>query len=388
MRLKLHILLFLFIPFLSFTQTLEELQERREKTEKEIKLATSLLTQTEQERVSTVEQLNLLKNQISLRKKLIADINKQIELKEKQINEKSIEVDELNTSLQNLRTEYAALIEFAWKNRKDMHILMFIFASEDFNQAYRRLRFYQQFIRFREKQGREIIRTQNRISNELAALDEARNELENVMSSKSDEIDKLNSQENRYSRSVSKLKQKERQIRQQLQERKKAMESLNKEISKLIAEEAKRTKVRDARYIELSEGFSGNKGKLPWPTAEGLIVSDFGEHDHPVIKGVKIKNNGVDIRTQANADVKAIYDGVVKKIVSIPGSNIAVIIRHGDFLTVYSNLSQVSVRIDQRIKTEQKIGEAYTDAQEGRGMINLQIWHESKIQNPKDWILP
>lgn len=388
MRLKLHILLFLFIPFLSFTQTLEELQERREKTEKEIKLATSLLTQTEQERVSTVEQLNLLKNQISLRKKLIADINKQIELKEKQINEKSIEIDELNTSLQNLRTEYAALIEFAWKNRKDMHILMFIFASEDFNQAYRRLRFYQQFIRFREKQGREIIRTQNRISNELAALDEARNELENVMSSKSEEIDKLNSQENRYSRSVSKLKQKERQIRQQLQERKKAMESLNKEISKLIAEEAKRTKVRDARYIELSEGFSGNKGKLPWPTAEGLIVSDFGEHDHPVIKGVKIRNNGVDIRTQANADVKAIYDGVVKKIVSIPGSNIAVIIRHGDFLTVYSNLSQVSVRIDQRIKTEQKIGEAYTDAQEGRGMINLQIWHESKIQNPKDWILP
>ncbi len=388
MKIIIYIVIFLCLYLSGFTQSLDDLKKRREKTEREIELATSLLSQTEQERVNTVEQLNLLKNQIELRKSLIDDISQQIELKEKQIESKSDIINELNVNLRNLKSEYTKLIQFAWKNRKDMHILMFIFASEDFNQAYRRLRFYQQFIRFREKQGKEIIRTQNRIEEELATLSQSRTELENAMASKSEEIEKLNSQENRYSRSVSQLKRKEIQLRKQLQDRKSAMEALNKEIAKLIAEESKKTIIRDARYIELSEGFSGNKGKLPWPTEEGLIVSDFGEHEHPVIKGVKIRNNGVDIRTQSNAPVRAIYEGVIKKIVSIPGANVAVIVRHGDFLSVYSNLSKVSVKVDQHVETEQKIGEAFTDSEEGRGMMNLQIWKESDIQNPKDWILP
>lgn len=388
MKLILYTILISLLPYVCFSQTLEELKKRREKTEKEIELATSLLTQTEQERVSTVEQLSLLKNQINLRKSLIDDITKQIELKEKQIEQKSIDIQELNINLKNLKAEYAQLIQYAWKNRKDMHILMFIFASDDFNQAYRRLRFYQQFIRYREKQGREIKSTQEIIENELLGLSQSRTDLEDALASKSDEIAKLNAQENRYSKSVVQLKRKEKQLAKQLKERKKAMEALNKEIAQLIAEEAKQTKVRDARYIELSEGFSGNKGKLPWPTEQGIIVSDFGEHNHPVIKGVKIRNNGVDIRTQSKASVKAIYEGVIKKIVSIPGANIAVIIRHGDFLTVYSNLSSVSVEVEQRVDTNQKIGVAFTDPQEGKGMLNLQIWHESNIQNPKDWILP
>ncbi len=393
MKYKIFSILFLllFTFTYSYGQTLKELEIRKQKTEKELQLSTELLEQTQKDRLQSVNQLNILKRQLTLRSRLINELDTQINLLEKDIEDKSLLISSLNKDLENLKREYAKLIRFAQKNKTDMEILVFIFASEDFNQAYRRLRFYQQFIKFREKQAIEIEVTQRMIATEISNLQLSKDQLEQSKKSKDDEVIKISLEQRKYQKSVASLSQREGKLRKEIEERKKSMELLDKAISDLIAEEAKRmanTKVRDGRYLQLSAGFEGNKGKLPWPTEQGIITSDFGEHNHPILKGVKIKNNGVDISTQQNAPVKAIFEGEVKKIVSIPGSNMAVLIRHGDYLTVYSNITKIKVKVGDIVKSLQPIGQAYTDPSTGKGLYNLQIWHENKIQNPENWILP
>lgn len=391
----LSLLLFFVFPLFSLhSQTIKELEDRKSKTEESLKQTTKLLEQTEKEKEKSLNHLNVLKRQIDLRRNLINDIIKQVEILEIDIYNKSLLITSYTRDLENLKREYAKLIRFAQKNRTDMDILVFIFASADFNQAYRRLRFYQQFLRFREKQAREIIHTTNAIEREMRDISAARNQLAKSKDEKDNELINLNREEKRYAQTVTKLQQNERQLRKELEERKKAMEALDKAITDLIAEEARKAaarkddKVRDARYLELSKGFAGNKGKLPWPTPTGVVISEFGEHNHPVLKGVKVLNNGIDISTNSGEKVRSIFDGEVTKIVSIPGSNVAVIIRHGDFLTVFSNLVKVQVKIGDSLKAQQVIGEAYTDEKLKRGIFNLQIWKESSKLNPAEWILP
>lgn len=387
---NIFFILFTFVTP-SFSQSLKELEQRKQKTQQELNFSSELLEKTQKDRVESVNQLNILSSQLKLRNRLIFDTQNQIDLLLKEIEDKSLLIISLNNDLANLKKEYAKLIRFARKNKSDMEILVFLFASEDFNQAYRRLRFYKQFVKFRQKQATDIKVTQEMIQFELQNLQNNKLELEESKQSKAKEVLKLSQEEKKYKRSIISLQQTEGQLRKEIEERKKSMAILEKTIADLIAEEAKKmttSKVRDGRYLLLSAGFEGNKGKLPWPTAKGLITSSFGEHNHPVLKGVKIKNNGIDISTEKSATVRSIFEGEVKKIVTIPGSNIAILIRHGDYLTVYSNITKVTVKAGDLVKALQPIGQAYTDPSTEKGIYNLQIWHESNIQNPVHWILP
>jgi len=384
------LILFVLSTIPLFSQTLRELEERKERTQRELTESTQLLQRTEKEREQSLSNLNILKRQLTLRTNLISDIEKQIELLERDIEEKTLLIQSYQNDLKNLKNEYAKMIRFAQRNRTDMQILVFIFASSDFNQAYRRMRFYQQFLQFREKQAKEIIETQKAIESELAKVSTNRNRLAQSREEKTIEVNNLSKQQQQYSSSVRNLQQREAQLRKEVEERKKAMEALDKAIADLIAEETRsaKTQIRDARYLRISDGFAGNKGKLPWPTTTGVIVNEFGEHSHPVLKGIKIKNNGIDISTKLNEKVKTIFEGEVRKIVSIPGQNIAVLIRHGDFVTVYSNLIKVQVKVGDRVQAQQVIGEVYNDEKTQSGIYKLQIWQENTLLNPTEWILP
>ncbi len=384
------LILFVLPTIPLFSQTLRELEERKERTQRELTESTQLLQRTEKEREQSLSNLNILKRQLTLRTNLIGDIEKQIELLERDIEEKTLLIQSYQNDLKNLKNEYAKMIRFAQRNRTDMQILVFIFASSDFNQAYRRMRFYQQFLQFREKQAKEIIETQKAIESELAKVSTNRNRLAQSREEKTIEVNNLSKQQQQYSSSVRNLQQREAQLRKEVEERKKAMEALDKAIADLIAEETRsaKTQIRDARYLRISDGFAGNKGKLPWPTTTGVIVNEFGEHSHPVLKGIKIKNNGIDISTKLNEKVKTIFEGEVRKIVSIPGQNIAVLIRHGDFVTVYSNLIKVQVKVGDRVQAQQVIGEVYNDEKTQSGIYKLQIWQENTLLNPTEWILP
>lgn len=388
------LLLLLLIPFLSYNQTRRDLELNRKRTEEKISITNSLLENTSREREKSLIQLQLLNSKISLQKNLISDIENQISLVETEIVDRNLLISGLQNDLNKLKVEYSKLIRFAWKNRSGMQIIMFIFASSDFNQSYRRLRFYQQLIRFRQKQAEQIQHTSKSIQHEVNELATKRRQLAAYQDARKREVDELNSEQTRYTRGVKTLQQRERQLRRELEESVKAMEAISKAIQEMIAEEqrkaqqARQAVARDSRYLQLSAGFEGNRGKLPWPANPGVIVGAFGEHNHPVLRGVKVKNNGIDISTQPNAPVNAIFDGEVKRIVNIPGANVAVIIRHGDYLTVYSNLAVVNVATGDRVSANQKIGNVFTDKNSGRSVLNLQIWNENRLLNPKDWLLP
>lgn len=395
MRGSLILLIFIFFSLSKLIgQTIKELELQRKKTEQELMLTSTLLGQTEKQKVDNLNTINLLQKQLQLRNKLIYEIELQVVQLEKDIERNDLLLSGLHKDLNNLKREYAKLIKFAWKNKSNTDILMFIFASNDFNQAYLRIRFYQQFLKFREKQAKEIIQTQNIITTEISILQENKDKLRIAKIEKSKEVQNLKTDETRYTLLVKQLQTKEKVLRKELEERKKAIETLNKAIADLIAEEARKAKeqkadkVRDARYVKLSEGFAGNKGKLPWPTKGGVITGTFGEHNHPVIKGLKIKNNGIDITASANSKVFCIFEGEVKKIVSIPGSNTSVLVRHGDYLSVYSNLNKVFVKVGEIIPMGHIIGELYSEKGTEKSIINLQIWKESTMQNPAQWILP
>lgn len=383
-------LLIFYIP--CFSQTIQELEEKRKRTEQEIELTNSRLTETQKKRAENISQLNTLKKQLDLRKNLISDYEKQMKLINEEIEDKELIISGLQKDVLNLKKEYAKLIQFAWRNKSQMHILLFIFASDDFNQAYKRNKFYQQLLKFRETQGKEIIATQKILESEIISLTQQQEKIKELKIEKGIEVSKLKKEENFYTQNVKSLQKEEKKLRKEIEERKKSMEAIEKIIKDLIAEEARKTselnRIRDARYIRITDGFKGNKGKMPWPTTSGIIISEFGEHFHPVLKEVKIRNNGIDIGTEPNSEVKSIFEGEVTKVVSIPGSNIAVIIRHGDYLSVYSNLVKVKVKVGDNVKTSQVIGEAYTEKGSKQGIINLQIWQENIIQNPKHWILP
>lgn len=390
-------ILFIFLilsPLVSLSQSIADLEKQRAKTEQDLQATSQLLAKTSKQREQSMQQVNVLHRQLTLRQKLIREIQEQILLFEKDIENKTNLISNYKSDLAKLKLEYAKLIRFAQRNKSDMDLLVFIFSSNDFNQAYRRLRFYQQFLKFRQKQATEIINTQRSIEQEVQSVSEARNKLAKSKEDKADEILNLSSERKRYSQTITLLQQKEKQLRAEVEQRKNAMAALDKAIEDLIAEEAraaaknKSVKVRDASYLKLSAGFEGNKGRLPWPSSTGVVVSEFGEHNHPVLKGVRIRNNGIDISTDAGTIVKSIYQGEVKKIVSIPGQNLAVIVRHGDFLTVYSNLESVLVKVGDTVSALQPIGQVFSGSREKQGIFNLQIWKESIIQNPTHWILP
>jgi septal ring factor EnvC (AmiA/AmiB activator) len=394
MKHILSIFFLILIIFCANAQSIKELESKRKKTEEELSTAAKLLGKTEQEKIQNINTLAILKSQIGLRNKLLNDIEQQVIFLEKEVEKNELLIAGLTNDLQKLKNEYAKLTRFAWRNRSHLNIILFIFASNDFNQAYRRIKFYQQFLKFREKQGKEILRTQKMIEEEVLIIKDNKLKLTKTKKDKEIEVKYLKTDEDKYKKSVTALQQKEKQIRKDLEERKKSIEALNKAISDLIAEEARKAAkekagtIRDARYIKLSDGFAGNKGKLPWPIKSGIIIGEFGEHNHPVIKGLKVKNNGIDISTETGAKVMSIFEGEVKKIVPIPGANTAVIVRHGDYLSVYANLEKVSVKVGENVKLGQIIGEVYTDKVSGKAILNLQIWKESTIQNPMSWILP
>lgn len=389
-RLLSTLFIFFFFLLSLSAQSLSDLENQKQKTQKELAYANDLLDKTQKNRINSVNQLNILKKQLLLQNQLVSQTQTQIELLEQEISEKQLLISDLNTDLENLKTEYAKLIVYAKRNSSQLDLLVFIFSAQDFNQAYLRIRFYKQFMKFRAGQAKQIEEVQNSIIKELASIEHAANLLKETKQEKTRELNSLHSNERSYQTNINKLRQQENQLRKDIEKRKASMAALDKAIADLIAEEARKaaTTIRDARYLNLSAGFQGNKGRLPWPTAKGVITGLFGEHNHPVLKGVKIKNNGVDITTDKDSYVRAIFEGEVKKIVSIPGSNMAVLVRHGDFLTVYSNITKISVKVGDTVKALQSLGQVFTDPTTQKGIYNLQIWQENTIQNPTNWILP
>jgi septal ring factor EnvC (AmiA/AmiB activator) len=393
------ILLIAFLHMDAFSQnSKEKLQKDKLKLEAEIIYTTKLLSETKKEGVLSVNQVIILKTKIAQRQELISIINSEIDSLNLLIKQKSDSITVLNASLKTLKDNYAKMICFAYKNRSSYDRMMFLFSASDFNQAYLRLLYLQQYSEFRKKQAEKITQTQQLINIKLSNLELKKAEMNLLMNTQLKEKKSLLNEVAEKDDQIKKLKTKETELVKTIKDKEKTAAKLQSMIEKIIAEEIKKATNKSGKVktnsgmsltpteIKLSADFAENKGKLPWPTENGIITSTFGEHPHPLFADVKIKNDGIDISTNAGSNARAIFNGIVTGIISTPGSdNKAIIIRHGEYVSVYVNIASVYVKVGETVKTKQNIG--LIDTNESKTELELQIWYGTTRQNPEDWIV-
>lgn len=391
--LKYILLLKLTIIFSlgSFAQNRQDLEQRKIKTEEEIKLSTQILNETEKSKTEGINKLLIIKKRISLREQLIQDISNQINSIENQIVEKTEFIVKLENEIKALKEEYAKLIYFAYKNKSNYDKLMFVLAASDFNQAYRRIKYIQQYTNYRQKQAEQIVIKQKELEYEINSLKDKKNEKIQLLSEKEKEKLQLSTEQERENKEIANLKKKEKEIKKKIEEYRKSMKKLENEIADLIekeAEELRKNKGLTAYDEVISTGFKNSRGKLDWPIDKGIIIREFGETNHPVLKGIVINNEGIDIKTSKDEKVKCIYDGVVKRVFAVPGANMAIIIRHGQYLTLYSNMVNVRIKPNDKVKKGQIIGDIYyTKEDDNSSVLHLRIYDEKQVLNPKMWLI-
>jgi len=389
----------------------EKLQKTKRQLEEEISYTNELLETTQQSKKTSLNKLQILTKKIRSREALIETINDELEEVQLKISVENIQIDRMSRQLKEMKNEYARMIYHAYRIMNGRNKLMFIFSAKDFNQAYQRLKYYQQYASWRRRQVQKIEATQIAINNQSRELETIKSQKVSLIQAQQLEKQKLDREKRDKAKSVKELTSKEKQLSKTLRAKQNAAQQLENEIEKLIAEEIRISLERDGKRSsnnktpatsgssgakpslnltalekERSSSFASNRGRLPWPCERGFISGSFGEHPHPVLEYVKVKNNGIDIMTERNSLVKAVFEGRVSWVKSFANINKVVIIRHGEYLTVYSNLGEVNVRDGQEVTARQTIGRVYTNPEDQKSELHFEIWRGKSIQNPEDWL--
>jgi septal ring factor EnvC (AmiA/AmiB activator) len=379
-----------FISFSCFSQSRTELEKQKERTRKEIEDKQRQLDKTLEKQQATTRDLQLITTTISLRKSLISQIENEIKYTDIQILNTTRDIQLLSKELDSLRIEYSKLIRIQYLNSGKKKQLLFILSAKDFNQAYRRVLYYRN-IDFSLRLKTTQIQNSSKI---LVSKVEDLKRIKNIKDASLKEREKekllLQNEQVQQQKIIVELQKKEGVLRKEIKNKKQIEKQLEAEIRKLIEEEIrKRKKNNNSKVIKadnvLSSNFKENKGKLPWPLDNATVVAEFGEHGHAILKGVKVNNNGIDLASSKQNSVKAVFTGEVSKIIRIPGTNVTVIIRHGNYLTVYQNLSEVKVKTGDKVSTGQIIG--YADRSDtGAYQLHFELWDEINKQNPLNWL--
>ena len=382
--------LLLFLGIEVFVQNTEKnkLIRKKEEIEKEIEFTNKLLNDTKNKRANSLQEFKLLKSKITNRNKLIIELNREIENTEKEIQENTNKLISLKGELEKSRNEYAALIYYAFKNNNTNLNFMYLLASKDINQFYARYSYLRQYKEYRLTQINLIIKLKKLIELNIEELTKRKQDLVNMVNKRLAEKALLLNDQQEIGEVIDKLQQQEEDLLKQIEEKKKLAKKLDKEIENLIKKEASKSRYEMLTPADriISNEFASNKGRLPWPTEKGIITDQFGEHDHPVIRNLKIRNNGIDITTVPKIKARSVFNGEVSRVFSIKGANTTVIIRHGNYYTVYHNLVNVSVKAGDIVNTKDYIGEVYTDETNGQTILHFEVWKELEKQNPEDWL--
>ena len=381
------ILFFLFaLPLVGLTQSISDLQKKKQDAQKEIEYTTRLLEETQKSEKSSLNKLHLLNNQISRRSTLIATINNEIGIYNDCIDNSELSIKLLKNDLQELKKEYAEMIRQAYKNKNAYNELLFVLSAENFNQAYRRLLYFRRYTQYRQNQAEVIESVSSVLNDNVKKLEERKQEKQQLVNETRQEQRQLSGEKNRQNSELQELGKQKRKLQQTLRQQRRIEEQLEKEIQRIIEEEAKKNAKDGGSGFALTpeqkligDNFEQNKRRLPWPVERGLIVEHFGVHQHAVLTNVQVRNNGVNIATEIGAKARAVFTGEVSRVFGISGGNTAVIIRHGAYLSVYSNLREVVVKKGDKVTTKQVIGTVFTDYDDdNKTILKFQIWHESQ----------
>lgn len=411
--IKNNIFLFFFcclsLPLMS--QTKEDLQDKKEQLQSEIKFTNELLNQAKLEKNNSINTLSTLRRKIGIREEMISTLNIEIELFNGRIQQMKAEVASIEEGISQkkaelvaLKKEYSQLVYHAFQNRNQYDRLAFIFSSNSFHQAYKRIKYFQQYSRFRKQQVDRILVKEKELVEEALQLKQRRalllvekNKKSRVLGNNQKEKTQLDSEKGQQQQLVNELSKKEKKLTNDLKQKQKQAQALEAQIRLIIEAEIKKAKAAAAssgtpsfsmtpEQKELAENFTANKGTLPWPVNRGVITQQFGKQKHPVLAGIETYNNGIKITTEKGASVRAIFDGTVSRILSIPGAGKAIIINHGDYFSVYNNLSDLMVISGQSIKTKQELGLVSTNSKSNETITELQIWKGNKKLNPAQWL--
>ncbi len=394
MRRFLLLLIFALFVMLAKGQSLEELRKKKEKTNEQIKYTTKLLEEARKNEKQTLGKYNILNKQIELRTSLISGINSEMNVLGDFIDQNAWLVSSLNSDLEALKKEYANMILFAQKNQTNYSKVLFVLSANSFNQAYKRLMYLRQYTEYRKTQAELIEWIRDLINAKVQKLERQRSEKETLLQSKKQEADQLTKEKKQQGQYLTSLQQKQKDFKKKLSEQQQIESQLSREIQRIIDEEVKKAKASGKTSFEMtpeqklvSGQFEQNKRRLPWPVERGVITDHFGVHEHPVLKNIMVRNNGVDITTVQGAKARSVFTGEVSRVFMVTGGNYAVIIRHGKYLTVYSNLVNVRVKSGDKVTTKETIGTIGTDFADGdKTVLKFQIWKENSKMDPEDWI--
>ncbi len=400
----LAICLFLLSTSASFAQrqTKKDLENKKKQIQKEIDYTNQLLAETKNKKKHSLTELVALNKKISQREELIANINSQISLLDQQIKDNNESINHLQTDLSKLKEEYAKMIYYAYKNQDAYNRLAFVFASGDFEQAYMRLKYLQQYSDYRHKQAEKIINTKKSLNEKVQDLETKKSDKRVLLTGQESEKQNLTSEKGEKEQVFSQLQDQEGKLKKDLEKKKKDANNLEQAIQRVIQKELEK-EMADApknpkpgekdkpkkltltpESQKLSNSFASNKGKLPWPVAKGIISEHFGVHPHPLMHNIEVNNNGVDITTNTGSIARAVFDGEVKAVGNMPGAGQFVLIRHGEFLTIYANLKDVYVKTGDKVTTKQNLGSILYD--DDKTVLQFQIWKGQTKLDPEDWI--
>lgn len=394
----LLLLLFLLPVTTAWPQNRAELERQREQTRKEIEYTRELIDETTEKHKSTVSYLNLLSQKIQAREKLIENYNNDLVILENQIQSNASVVQSLENDLEALHDEYAQMIRMAYRNSLGNNMMAFIFSAHTFQQAYKRVQFLRHYTERRQRQVELIVATRETLNNRVEELQQNQVEQQKILDEVNNELRTLENDQANHSELLADLQNREEDLKKELQEKERTAARLNRAIESIIEremEEARRRREQEARQeipeheredVRLSQGFEENKSRLPWPVERGFITQTFGRHEHPTLKGVYINNNGIDIQTSRGGNARSVFKGEVSRLINIPGAYNAVIIRHGQYFSVYSNLSDVYVQPGQQIETGTPIGTIVSNAETGETILHFEIWKDRQKQNPQTWL--
>ena len=386
------VLVLALVPALA--QDVSQQESRKAKLQREIELLDKQLAQNASKSSAMLSNLELLKKNIENRKALVKESDKEIRRYGDSVYLKQLAINRLKARVDTLTSHYSRLVKSAYKNRDSRVWYMYILASDNLGQAYRRFGYFRNLSTRMKEEAVTIKALQEELELEKARLSQLKKNAEKVKAERVKELEKLRKDETASANTIAQLKKDRKKYEKELKAKKKEVEALNKEIARIIAEATKpkqatgsqtQTQKDDPAAIALSAEFSANKGKLPWPV-NGSVVAKFGKQYHPVFKNLELPaNNGLDITAAKGSQVKAVFNGTVKQVFVMPGYNQCVLVQHGkNYFTFYCKLGAVSVKAGDKVTTGQVLGTIET--QSGNNQMHFELWKDSKPQNPEGWL--
>ena len=396
-----------------------QLKKDKQKIENEIANTQKLLKKNESNQKAAVQQAALLRQQIRNHEKMITNLNSQIIQMEDEQEQNQQEINQLEKRLAYMKSDYAQVVYNAYRNRRLLDKVTFILAADDFSQMFRRMRYYAIFSRNVRQQSEQIKKTTEVLTKKNEQIVELKNDKLTTLSSKEKEIKNLESDRRKKTQNAEKLKKESQKLQADLKKKQQQRKEIDAAIQRAVQAEIAQANAERSKSSKSSSGksssgtstaaasstspkssasialtpeektlnasFVSNKGKLPWPVAKGAKVSDFGNYPHPDVPSVMVENHGIDIMVESGTPVRAVFEGVVTGVMNIMGTTV-VMVRHGEYLTVYQNLATTSVKKGDKVSTKQTIGTVARSASSNTYELHFEIWKIDRYVNPNEWL--